>query len=227
MNAGRHPRPERFEKDRRIAEAEVPKVAAAKEIVDYLNNLKANLFTSKVGANLDGAVKVASAMADKRQGILELTKLHRVATQPQPFYGPPSDPRTVRVFAKRTSIQSLKNEVKATLIDGWTTFDLKSAQLAIVAKEWGMTELHAWLSTPGNDIWKTLGDLYKTTPLKEIKPALKTAVYSICYGMDRENVISDLVDGFAELGHSPTESMMRATAFVDDAFIVPPSSIGR
>ena len=207
--------------DRKIAESEVPKVAAAKRIVAYLNALKSNLFAAKVSANMERAVEVARGIADPKRRAIELTKLHRIAAQPQPFYGPPTDAHTVRVFAKNVAIPSLKNEVKAALIDGWTTFDLKSAQFAIVAKDWGMTELHTWLSTPGNDIWKELCDLFTTMSPEKMKPVLKEAVYSICYGMSSENIISRLKDGFVDLGCSDFDAHIRAMAFIEDAYVVP------
>jgi hypothetical protein len=189
------------ERHREDAEREVPKVAAAKRIVGYLNSLKSNLFAAKVNANVGNAIAVAGKIDDRRRRRIELTKLHRISIQPQPFYGPPVDAHTVRVFAKNVSIPMLKNEVKGSLIDGWTTFDLKSAQFAIVAKDWGITELHTEL-TKGIDIWKTLTDLYSTLDAVRVKPLLKTAVYSICYGMSRDNVISELKNGFVELGCS-------------------------
>lgn len=208
------------ERDREVAEREVPKVTAAKRIVGYLNSLKSNLFAAKVNANITRAIDVAKKIDDKRRQTIELTKLHRISVQPQPFYGPPADAHTVRVFAKNVSIPNLKNDLKAALIDGWTTFDLKSAQFAIVAKDWGITDLHAEL-TKGIDIWKTLTDLYSTLDPMQVKPLLKTAVYSVCYGMSRENVISELTDGFIELGCSEFDAHIWSMTFVDDAYVLP------
>ena len=208
------------ERDREVAEREVPKVAAAKRIVAYLNSLKSNLFAAKVNANNGSAIEVAKKIDDRRRRRIELKKLHRISVQPQPFYGSPIDPQTVRVFAKNVSIPNLKNEIKAALIDGWTTFDLKSAQFAIVAKDWRITDLLTEL-TKGIDIWKTLTDLYSTLDPVKVKPLLKTAVYSICYGMSRDNVIAELQDAFVGLGCSDLDAHIWSMTFVDDAYVVP------
>ena len=210
------------ERDRAIAASDVPKVDAAKRIVAYLNALNSNLFAARVGANMESAVEVAAAIDDKRRRGIELTKLHRIAAQPQPFYGPPKDAHTVRVFAKNTSILSLKNEVKAALIHGWRTFDLKSAQVAIVAKDWGMTKLHAWLSTPGNDIWKYLCGQHSGIDPTLLKPVLKKSVYSACYGMDKDTLIAELRGELIGLGEASQSALLSATMFANEAAFVAP-----
>lgn len=163
------------------ATADAPLVSEAKEIADYLNELPSNLFTKKINANIDSAIAIAAALPEpQRSG--ELAKLHRIIAQPQPFYGPSKEQKTVRLFAKGVSIQGLSNPVKAALTAGWVTFDLRSAQLAIIAEDWGITELAEWLSIPTNSIWSELCSLFPAVAPGVAKSAIKTAVYSVCYG---------------------------------------------
>ncbi len=178
--------------DVRAVTAVAPQVPEAKRIAAYLNSLPRNLFTTKVTEHINSATKTAQALPSRAQSTLELTKLHRILTQPQPFYGPSDGANTVRLFAKNTSILSLKNVVKYAVIQGWTTFDLKSAQLAIVAKDWQVTFLHELLSNPANDVWRKLCGVFPTIPMATSKPVVKTAVYSACYGAQLETIQSDV-----------------------------------
>jgi hypothetical protein len=178
--------------DEQAATAGVPQVQAATRISNYLNSLPRNVFTTKIQENIVDTVAVAQSLPGLAQSTLELTKLHRIVTQPQPFYGPSEGANTVRLFAKNTSILSLKNPVKYALIRGWTTFDLKSAQLAIVAKDWNIGLLHGWLSNPSNDIWKELCSVFPDIPVTDSKPVIKTAVYSACYGARLETIQADV-----------------------------------
>lgn len=178
--------------DVRAVTAAAPKVREAKRIAAYLNSLPRNVFTTKVAENIDGAIKAAQALPNTAQSVFELTKLHRILTQPQPFYGPSEGANTVRLFARNTSILGLKNVVKYALIQGWTTFDLKCAQLGIVAKDWQVTLLHDWLSDPSNDVWRELCSVLPGIPIAASKPVVKTAVYSACYGAQLETIQRDV-----------------------------------
>lgn len=178
--------------DEQAATASVPQVPVALRIAHYLNSLPRNVFTTKIHENIAEAVTVAQSLPSPAQSTLELTKLHRILTQPQPFYGPSEGANTVRVFAKNTSIQGLKNAVKYALTQGWTTFDLKSAQLAIVAKDWNIDLLHQWLSNRSNNVWKELCSVFPNIPDAVSKPVIKTAVYSACYGAQLETIQADV-----------------------------------
>lgn len=183
------------EEDRTTAIAIRPNVREAQRIVDYLNDLPSNVFAMKVKANIAKAIEIASKL-EGRQRHEELTKLHRIVSQPQPFYGPSKGERTVRVFAQNIAIQNLKNAIKYALIDGWVTFDLRSSQLAIVSKDWGIDELRVWLSDfANNNVWRRLTGLFSGIPESTSKPALKTAVYSVCYGAGTKRIRRELAKG--------------------------------
>jgi hypothetical protein len=190
-----------------------PTVRQVRSILDYLNSLPSNVFAMKVRTNIAKAIEVASKLEGRhRQG--ELAKLHRIVSQPQPFYGPSKEERTVRVFAQNVAIQNLKNEVKYALIDGWVTFDLRSSQLAIVSKDWeGLDDLRVWLSDfENNNVWRRLTPLFPSIPTSTSKPALKTAVYSVCYGAEKQRIRRDLADG---IGVAPDD----VEPFFQDPFI--------
>ncbi|MBX3214334.1 MAG: hypothetical protein KF850_20030 [Labilithrix sp.] len=181
--------------DRSTATVTRPSIREAQRIVDYLNDLPSNVFAAKVKANVARAIEVASKL-EERQRHGELAKLHRIVSQPQPFYGPSKGERTVRVFAQNVAIQNLKNEVKYALIDGWVTFDLRSSQLAIVSKDWGIDDLRTWLSDfDNNNVWSRLTALFPGIPTSTSKPALKTAVYSVCYGAGKKRIRRELAKG--------------------------------
>jgi hypothetical protein len=59
---------------------------------------------------------------------------------------------------------------------GWTCLDLKSAQLAIAAREWNVKSIQDLLKG-GKDIWA-----YLQSKVDVSKPILKTAIYSIVFG---------------------------------------------
>lgn len=181
-----------LEADAQAARAKPPQAADAQRVATYLNSLARNIFTAKVRENIDEAIRVAQTLPSAAQSTLELTKLHRIVAQPQPFYGPSEKASTVRLFAKNASILGLKSAVKYALIRGWTTLDLKSAQLAIVAKDWNSAFLHEWLSNPANDVWNELCSLFPAIPISVSKPVIKTAVYSACYGARPETIQSDI-----------------------------------
>lgn len=199
--------------DRADAEAVRSNVPEAQRIIDHLNALPSHLFTKKVKANIGAAVGIAITL-DEQHRMDQLTKLHRIASQPQPFYGPSKEQNTVRIFATNVAIQGLKNVVKYALIDGWTTFDLRSSQLAIVAADWNIPELRDWLSDFNNSIWNELCSLFPSTPKTDSKPVLKDAVYSVCYGGGTKRIRNTLVRGLG-LGEAQVQT------FLDHRLIAP------
>ncbi len=193
--------------DRQEAEALRSPVPEAQRIIDYLNDLPSNIFALKVNrkgrtnGNIAAAIAVAQSLPDERRRIEELRKLRSIVVQPQPFYGPSAKGNcklagnTVRVSAQGSAIPGLKNEIKYALIDGWVTFDLRSSQLAIVSKDWGIDGVREWLSNFGNNIWEELCALFPSIPKVPAKAALKRAVYSVCYGAAPDSVRNGLMIG--------------------------------
>ena len=170
-----------------------PALAAPCRLVDYFNDLPVNSFTSIVSENIDSAVQVALALKP-RQRRLELCKLHAIQRQPKPFYGASRAGKTARISPHHQTIHLLKRDVKYALIDGWVTFDLKNAHLAIISKDWRIPEVAKWLSKPSNDAWARLASLFPGMTLGSLKPALKEAVYAACFGRQVRRLVEALSD---------------------------------
>jgi hypothetical protein len=99
--------------------------------------------------------------------------------QPVPFVRPSKKERTSRLTPVGSSWVTLKREARKELTRGWDQLDLQAAQLAIVARLWRIPELVTFLAEGGN-IWQRLiADLGLAA---DAKPALKTAVYKLCFG---------------------------------------------
>jgi hypothetical protein len=188
-------------------------LAPVAKVADYLNALPSNGFSMKVRQNIDRAVEAARSLPSATQRGLELSKLHWIVMQPQPFYGPSDEGKTIRLFAKNVSILGLKNVVKYALIDGWSTLDLKSAQLAIVATDWNITAIRGWLANPTCDIWRELCGVLPHIPIAGAKPVIKQAVYSACYGAQVETVEQALRGGL-ELSRADSSKVLSHEFFV-------------
>ena len=149
-------------------------------IQTYLNSLPIDGFNKAVRDYSEQAYAVTNRLSDESpDGDRDLgvrharATLQAVETCPKPFYVPKL--RTPRLFAPQ-SLQLLNREVRATLVQDWIPLDLKSAQFAICAREWGVGPLLDFLEG-GGDIWEEL-----TSWMDLPKPALKKALYAITFG---------------------------------------------
>ena len=192
------PRKQQVERDASKAEAEAlfykADCVAAQEILRYLNNLPQNLFTSIVKENFDSAMLVAKGIENKRTRERNRRLLHSLRDQPQRFYAPSKGGKTVRLYEIGGGITNLKGEVRRALTTGWSEADLRSSQLAICAKIWGITELEAFLRSEKNNIWEALGAHFSLgkEELIEAKPGFKKALYSTCYGKQKHKIVYSL-----------------------------------
>lgn len=164
-------------------------VSEAQRLITYLNALPSNLFTSSlVGKNMAKAVTIAEKISNATVRRHQLALLHRITSQPQPFYGASADQKTVRIFARNPSLLQLRNDVKQALTADWKTFDLRSAQLAIIAKDWGVTSLAKLLADSSKNVWKELSATLGKLPVDVAKAAVKKGVYAIAYGAGKATV---------------------------------------
>lgn len=177
-----------------------------REVLEYLNNLPARSFArfrSGVAAGRE-ELEALSAAGEISAASLESQRrlLNAIAVQPQPFYGPSREGNTERIFAVGESLCSLKREVRKAMCVGLWEFDLKSAQLAIVAKVWGIPELQEFLGRQGASIWNELCE-YLEVPQDNwtrAKDVLKEAVYSLVYGRSKRNIDRNSFDKLRSLG---------------------------
>lgn len=189
-------------------------------LLEYLNNLPSNLFSSKFTENLQHIknvfLKLESNETDlklkpKRDFTLkkiELSILACIAENPKPYYKPSSAGKTVRIFPHNVSILLLHKKLRKAVCKGWYEYDLVSSQLAIVAKLWNITEVQEFLQS-GNHIWTSLfthlGVDYKHTKIQKpnyfdkLKGLLKESLYSLIYGMKKSALLGRLTKGFKKL----------------------------
>lgn len=154
--------------------------AIPRAIQTYLNGLPIDGFNQIIGDHIEDAYDAIERLsAESPEGESDLGVRHARATLravedcPKPFYE--AKLNTPRLYAP-ASLQLLNREVRAPLVQDWISLDLKSAQLAICARQWDIGPLLEFLHDDG-DIWKEL-----TSWMGLPKPALKKALYAITFG---------------------------------------------
>ena len=189
-------------------------------LLEYLNDLPSNIFTSKVKENKTHVSKVLANLksnetnpklkeakdATLRQ--IETKILFSIYENPKPYYKPSIAGRTVRIFSHGESILLLCRKLRKAICKGWYEYDLVSSQLAIVAKLWNITEVQNFLQA-GNHIWTSLfthlGVNYNYNKVNNhdwfdsLKGLLKESLYSLIYGMKKSCLLARLTKGFKKL----------------------------
>ncbi len=160
----------------------------AAEIRRYLHRVDPSLFTWIVTANYSRAVEAARELGQPAS-TEQMRLLLGINSDPKPFYSGSKYGNTVRLFAS-DSIPNLQKDVRRALTRGWFEADLRCSQLAICARLWNVEEVQAFLQQPGMNFWsfimKELAVPFEAQPT--IKPIIKTALYSICFGMKEGHV---------------------------------------
>ncbi len=169
-------------------------------IQKYLNSLDRNLFFQNFRRNYQHTLKFTLEHFQGAQRQRELRILRHIECQLQPFYGASPKQNTVRLFSY-AHIPQLRREVRKVFTKGWIDADLRCAQLAICARLWHVSSVLKFLRD-GWDIWELLYyELNIPTQLRKIaKPALKEALYSLCFGMEEVRIRSLLARNLVKNG---------------------------
>lgn len=170
----------------------------ARELLRYMNHLAPRKF-HKLTTNVKRAQEALQRRSfsedrerDTRARNRALDVLRAVETQPQPFYRPAR--RTVRIFSSNDSVLRLPREARAELTKDFTQLDLRSAQLAIVARLWNIPALQTFLET-GQSFWDYLWcQCGCPAEYQAFKDVVKTALYSIVFGMTRKKLLHGNID---------------------------------
>jgi hypothetical protein len=179
----------RVRREQREAAGRLPTFCKNAEFIrSYMNTLKPNLFTKKVGENFRSALKATFNLPDSPVKDAQLRILRHINGQPQPFYFPSEKGHTVRLSTSE-AIPNLKSNVRRALTKGWEEADLRSSQFAICSKLWNVRELLDFLRT-GKSLWTRLFDYLCLAPEERViaKDVIKTTIYSICFGMERHRI---------------------------------------
>jgi hypothetical protein len=186
--------------ERGIANSRPAFGAEALFIQQYLNSLPRNLFFKNFKRNYRKTLEFVTEKFEGTERQRELRILRHVECQPQPFYGATPKENTVRLFSY-AHIAQLRREVRKVFTQGWIEADLRCAQLAICARLWEVHSVLEFLYQNGN-IWEYLyAHLRLPREFQQAaKPALKQAVYSVCYGMKQVRIRSLLARNLVKNG---------------------------
>jgi hypothetical protein len=198
------------QQDHALANATEAGCQEAREILDYLNNLTPHLFYRAFRKNHKNAEDAARLLPKAKARRQQLEILKHIAEQPQPFYQPSKKGHTERVFGTTGSLPLLARDVRHAWTKGWHKADLRSAQLAINATFWKVPDLAAFLKKKEKSIWQELTDHFYLAGREAVKAKnpLKTALYSLCYGMDVRKIAKNLTNDFAEVGIQRTGNLL-------------------
>jgi len=156
---------------------------------DYMNDINTERFGS-ILSHLPKAVKIAEGLKDSEN---QLNILRGVHDQPKPIYT--TVEYSTRIFATNDSVLRLHRDVRKVLTQDWITADLRSAQLAIVAKVWDVPEIKDYLAA-GASIWPDLCTHMGVPFTPDHKATMKRALYAITFGAGRRKMHSLLAEDF-------------------------------
>lgn len=163
-----------------------------KELLEYFNGQNPHRFTKllKNVSYADAAINKLPLERQNRERKL-LTSLFDFA---QPLYRPTL--HSLRIFPFGENLLSLKREVRQAYTRDWVECDLRSAQLAIIAKLWDVPEVNEFLET-GQSIWEYLANTLGLKLSPELKKALKNQfLYPLTFGRSKREMQSILTDVF-------------------------------
>lgn len=166
----------------------------------FLNKTPPHVFR-RFERNIEQAVAVAESFDDPERRQANLLTLHVLR-----YFG--LDPayqvveRTPRIYTSGWSTAQLSANVRAVLLSGALHFDLRSAQLAIVAVLWGLPTIQGVLEDAlrqGVPAWPRLLKLVGLPDNDDkVKDSFKTLVYATAYGMGQENLRQLAAERFGE-----------------------------
>lgn len=130
--------------------------------------------------------------------------------QPLQYYAASRKDKTRRIFPAHTGFGMLPHAVVAVLARDWYDFDLRNAQLAIVASLWNVPAVTAFL-IHGGRIWEELCQHLDWPQDAAHKKPVKTALYAIIYGARDRNLPQLIAE---EHANHPALAAMGPAVFV-------------
>lgn len=94
-----------------------------------------------------------------------------------------------RLYDEGVSITGLPRQYRKMLCKGWTEFDIKSSQLAIVSSKWNIPSIHKFLSDR-NSVWELFFDIFPVPSHEydETKRFFKESLYSVVFGKQEASI---------------------------------------
>jgi len=94
-----------------------------------------------------------------------------------------------RLYESGASMTGLPRQYRKMLCKGWTEFDIKSSQLAIVSSMWNISSIHNFLSQK-NNVWNLFFNEFtvEEDDYSETKRFFKESLYSVVFGKQEANI---------------------------------------
>ncbi|MCS3750581.1 hypothetical protein GGQ19_001750 [Salinibacter ruber] len=191
-----------------------------RHLLEYLHEVGKGDRSSKFrpkDEDLEHALRLATGTSKSIDArISALDQLSAIDRDPVPRYKPSYLGNTVRVFTSGYSYCNINKKLRQALQPDWIELDLASAQLAIVAHDWRVTEIEEFLRA-GESIWKSLYDFMEwedecSVPMEVAKPSLKKGLYAAIFGAGkstiRKEMYSTFVEGAFEVGIVASQRFM-------------------
>jgi hypothetical protein len=156
---------------------------AASDLLDLLNSQPDTTFKKIITHNWPDVIRELKAMPRQTQVDRERVKANlRILRhiQEYPIMKYHNVDHSDRIFTIGATIHQLSRQLRKTILKGTVGIDLKSAQLAIVAKLWNVKSVLRFLDD-GGSIWRELLDWLGLD--EGCKPLLKRAIYALIFGM--------------------------------------------
>lgn len=185
-----------------LRDLETADCAKTRQLLAYMNTLPSNRFM-RIVQYIPKAVLAAFEIDHELVRMQQMSLLRAIRDEPKPFYKPTG--KSVRIFPSTESMLMLKRELRAILTQDWMSFDLRSAQLAICARDWQVEEILIFLEQSLNDgptIWDEFAAYLHTACTPPFKAACKQALYALTFGAGQQPVW----DAFAHEGQSIEEA---------------------
>ena len=175
------------------------KQVAAKIWTHLYTNSRDKHLLKVIDANIDVVEAAIDNRIDlietKKKAYLELVDVIREGTIPM-LHGVKN---SCRLYESGASITGLPRQYRKMLCKGWTEFDIKSSQLAIVSSMWNISSIHQFL-TNKNNVWDLFFNEFPVSEdeYDETKRFFKESLYSIVFGKKEANIAKEYDVWFGE-----------------------------
>ena len=160
------------------AQLDFLKDGSQRKVLDYLNSLDRKYYIKIFKYNFQSAVDVARSLKKNVADTLCLLRALKDESK-APFYT--LSENTYRVYPHGYSVVQLKREVRKALCKDWYEADLKNAQLAIIARLWGIPDLENFLMN-GGSFWSHVLQALNLPLTSDNKDWLKQMTYALAFG---------------------------------------------
>lgn len=164
----------------------------AAKIFLYMMKVDISHYTKIIDKNID-TVEIAinnriNLAETKKKVYLEIIDCLREIKKPM-LHGVQN---SWRLYDEGVSITGLPRQYRKMLCKGWTEFDIKSSQLAIVSSRWNIPSIHDFLSKR-NSVWDLFFNVFSVSAdeYEEAKRFFKESLYSVVFGKAESSIAKE------------------------------------